>query len=330
MTCVSADFHIQVPAVDGWNQRDERSIIEPYTYIATTPGKDMRGRFIDALNLWLHVPEEPLEVIREIVAMLHVSSLLIDDVEDDSDLRRGKPAAHKVFGIPLTINAGNYVYFLAVQKAAYLQSFCLENHNAVDVVVSELISLHRGQGLDIYWRDTNQCPSVGEYVDMVNKKTSGLLRIAVRLMMACATQKQNVDFIPLVNAFGVFFQIRDDLMNLNSGETKTHALQYTNMKGLAEDLSEGKYSFPVIHGIYAEPSETLLIDVLTERPKTPTLKLEAIDYLRHRTRSFEYSIEVLDRIEDEMRQEIARHGGNEHLEAIMDALVQKGPKRGAI
>jgi geranylgeranyl diphosphate synthase, type III len=70
--------------------------------------------------------------------------------------------------------------------------------------------------------------------------------------------------------------------------------------------------------------------VLTERPKTPTLKLEAIDYLRHRTRSFEYSIEVLDRIEDEMRQEIARHGGNEHLEAILDALVQKGPKRGAI
>ena len=40
----------------------------------------------------------------------------MDDVEDSSDLRRGIPVAHKIYGVPQTINSANYVYFLAMQE----------------------------------------------------------------------------------------------------------------------------------------------------------------------------------------------------------------------
>jgi geranylgeranyl diphosphate synthase type 3 len=74
-----------------------------------------------AFNLWLHIPDDKLSVIEDLVEMLHNASLLIDDIQDNSKLRRGVPVAHNIYGIPLTINAANYIYFLAMQKALALQ-----------------------------------------------------------------------------------------------------------------------------------------------------------------------------------------------------------------
>ena len=52
--------------------------------------------------------------------MLHNASLLLDDIEDGSELRRGAPTAHKVFGEALTINSANYLYFVALEKVTPL------------------------------------------------------------------------------------------------------------------------------------------------------------------------------------------------------------------
>lgn len=60
-------------------------------------------------------------MIEDLVEMLHNASLLIDDIQDNSKLRRGSPVAHSIYGVPLTINAANYVYFLAMQKALLLK-----------------------------------------------------------------------------------------------------------------------------------------------------------------------------------------------------------------
>ena len=92
---------------------------------------------INIFQKWLQIPEDKLLVIREIVNSLHTSSLMyshyrnafmyrIDDIEDNSKQRRGVPggillyqwgvAAHEVFGVASTINAANYVYFIALEQ----------------------------------------------------------------------------------------------------------------------------------------------------------------------------------------------------------------------
>ncbi len=85
------------------------------------------------------------------------------------------------------------------------------------------------------------------------------------------------DYVPLVNLFGIYFQIRDDYMNLQSTQVRplillsssdwhlTPVYQYTENKGFAEDLTEGKFSFPVIHGIRADTSNR---QVLSECPSS--------------------------------------------------------------
>jgi geranylgeranyl diphosphate synthase type 3 len=75
---------------------------------------------IDCFQAWLNVPDDKLAVIKDIVASLHNASLLVDDIEDSSKLRRGHPVAHSIYGIAQTINSANYVYFLALGESQSL------------------------------------------------------------------------------------------------------------------------------------------------------------------------------------------------------------------
>lgn len=94
----------------------------------------------------------------------------MDDVEDNSDLRRGVPVAHQVYGVPQTINTANYVYFLAFDELLKLRTHGKGKDAAptdmVAMVNDELLNLHRGQGMDLFWRDSLTCPTEDEYVQM--------------------------------------------------------------------------------------------------------------------------------------------------------------------
>ncbi|KAI0688460.1 terpenoid synthase [Cytidiella melzeri] len=309
-----------------WSVGNEQALLEPYTHISSVPGKDIRSHMTAAFNAWLQVPSDKLITISQVISMLHNASLLVDDIEDDAQLRRGVPASHKIYGIPQTINTANYVYFLAYQRLFALRANVeaqaaqsdsserlIKNTELDRIVTEELLSLHRGQGLELLWRDSLQCPTEEEYIAMVNNKTGGLFRVAVKLMMACATTNVNVDYVPLVNLFGVYYQIRDDYMNLQSTE-------YSANKGFAEDLTEGKFSFPVVHGVRSDTSNRQLLNVLQKRPTTPTLKTHAINYLRDHTKSFDYTRAVMATLEQQVYDQIRKLGGNSHLEQIMQML----------
>ena len=57
-----------------------------------------RSQLIDAFQVWLKIPEDRVRMIKQIVGYLHNASLLVDDIEDNSKLRRGKPVAHMIYG----------------------------------------------------------------------------------------------------------------------------------------------------------------------------------------------------------------------------------------
>jgi geranylgeranyl diphosphate synthase, type III len=179
-----------------WSPEKESILMGPYEYLFAQPGKDIRSQLIAAFNEWLEVPAESLEVITKVVGMLHTASLLVDDVEDSSTLRRGLPVAHSIFGIPQTINSANYIYFVALQE---LQK--LKNPKAITIYTEELLNLHRGQGMDLFWRDTLTCPSEDDYLEMVGNKTGGLFRLAVKLMQA---ESKNLKYALPPSLFSLF------------------------------------------------------------------------------------------------------------------------------
>ncbi|KAK3672433.1 geranylgeranyl pyrophosphate synthetase [Recurvomyces mirabilis] len=286
---------IDEPAGSSWSSEKETILKGPFDYLESHPGKDIRTQMIHAFNAWLRVPAASLAIITKVVAQLHTASLLIDDVEDSSHLRRGVPVAHHIFGAAQTINSANYVYFCALQDL-----LTLENPEVIKIYTDELLNLHRGQGMDLFWRDTLTCPSEDDYLEMVGNKTGGLFRLAIKLMCAESPSHNfapspahspgsdsagKPDYIPLVNTMGLLFQILDDYRNLDSPT-------YTANKGLCEDLTEGKFSFPVIHAIRSDPTNLTLINILKQKTENEEVKRYAVAYLE-KCGSFAYSRRVL-------------------------------------
>jgi geranylgeranyl diphosphate synthase type 3 len=302
----------------GWSAEKENILKGPFDYLESHPGKDIRSSLIAAFNNWLQVPSSSLRTITGVVTMLHTASLLIDDVEDSSQLRRGVPVAHSIFGTAQTINSANYVYFLALQELAKLN-----NPAAIRIYTEELLNLHRGQGMDLFWRDTLTCPSEDDYLEMVGNKTGGLFRLAIKLMCAespshnfttsglpTATQ---TDYIPLVNTVGLLFQILDDYKNLSD-------TTYTSNKGLCEDLTEGKFSFPIIHSIRSDPNNLVLINILKQKTQDEEVKRYAVAYME-KTGSFTYTRRVLRGLTKKALQLVDEvDGGRGRSEGIKDVL----------
>ncbi|KAL8794240.1 MAG: hypothetical protein Q9195_003194 [Heterodermia aff. obscurata] len=293
-----------------WSSDKEKILLGPFEYMYDHPGKNIRKALITAFNAWLQVPEESLSIITKVVGMLHTASLLIDDVEDSSILRRGIPVAHSIFGTAQTINSANYVYFQALEELVKLN-----NAKVVQIYTEELINLHRGQGLDLFWRDTLTCPNEDEYLQMVGNKTGGLFRLAVKLMQA--ESNSDKDYVPLVNLIGALFQIRDDYLNLASTE-------YTSNKGFCEDLTEGKFSFPIIHSIRSNPSNLQLINIIKQKTTDAEVKRYAVAYMKS-TGSFDYSrkfmkdlhaksVAMMDAMEEST-------GAGNAVRAILDQMV---------
>lgn len=286
----------------------DETVLEPFRYISTVPGKDVRGKLIDCFQIWFQVESvEVLNTIKEIIGDLHNASLLVDDIEDNSSLRRGIPVAHKLFGVPATINCSSYAIFLALEKV-----HALKNTRAIEVFVGELLNLHRGQGQDIFWRDSMTSPTEEQYLKMVQDKTGGLFRLAVGLLQAFATKHQTTDFSTLVNNLAMYFQIRDDFINLADEE-------YMKSKSFCEDLTEGKFSFPILHNIRLDPNDRRLWNILKQRTDDTDVKRYA-QRLMKESGSLAYT---RDKCRDIMRDtvaEIEELGNNEPLIGLLRLL----------
>ncbi|XP_015588367.1 geranylgeranyl pyrophosphate synthase isoform X1 [Cephus cinctus] len=333
---------INVPYSQSGDKEQDEKLLEPFTYIHQLPGKQIRARLAHAFNYWLKIPDDKLQAVGDITQILHNSSLLlppsistkrakllvlsdrgttspefvlstqlmhficIDDIQDNSILRRGIPVAHSIYGVASTINAANYVLFIALERVIML------NHpEATQVYTEQLLELHRGQGMELYWRDNYICPSEQEYRKMTMRKTGGLFNLAVRLMQLFSECKD--DYSQLAGILGLYFQIRDDYCNLCLQE-------YTDNKSYCEDLSEGKFNFPIIHAIQNHPEDRQIMNILRQRTKDVEVKRYCVSLLE-KFGSFAYTRTVLRELDKKARDEIERLGGNPFLIKILDGLL---------
>ncbi|KAK4120553.1 terpenoid synthase [Parathielavia appendiculata] len=258
----------------------------PFNYVRSLPSKGVRDTLADALNLWVRLPERTLTQIKEVVGDLHTASLMLDNIEDGSNLRRGHPAAHGVFGVPQTINSASFAIVEAIRKIHELSP-------------PQLRDLHVGQSYDLHWTRHASCPTEEEYLEMVSKKTGGLFRLLSRLMCSQLCKEVALAIDDLVDQIGIYFQIRDDYENLNSDE-------YTKQKGFCEDLDEGKLSFPLVHHLNRAPRHVVLQvrEISEQRRESGTGGLSdshkrlVLQHLKD-SRSVEYTRHTLKRLEEQ-------------------------------
>jgi geranylgeranyl pyrophosphate synthase len=162
--------------------------------------------------------------------------LAVDDIEDDSKLRRGKPCLHLIYGTDVAINAGNgmlhlcfnsqplhsllivivsvsgmYFFPLVVFRDLKKKGFADATINkCYELYSEEMIKLHFGQGLDIWWHTGKGNPSADEYLQMCAYKTGTLARLSAKLsaIISGGSEAQAEAIGKFAETIGVAFQIQ--------------------------------------------------------------------------------------------------------------------------
>lgn len=224
-----------------------------------------------------------------VIELIHNGTLIIDDIEDDSRGRRGKPCIHKIWGVDVAINAGNMAYFLPLLMIKNASIDDKKKNQLYEVVVEEMVKLHIGQGLDIYWHNGGLGTDEELYLQMCAFKTGTLARMAARFasVLGNASDKQSAALARFAESIGVAFQIQDDILNITNTSWG---------KEFGEDISEGKRSLMVIRAleIGKEEDKKILLTILNKKTKEKesiqsAIKIieryDAIKYAKEKARS---------------------------------------------
>jgi geranylgeranyl pyrophosphate synthase len=187
------------------------------------------------------------------------------------------------------------------------------------------MNLSLGQAMDISWHN-GMCNANNltedEYLQMCAYKTGTLARMSAKIaaILSGANDEQIEKLGAYAETVGVAFQIRDDILNLTEGE-------FTEKKGLGEDITEGKRSLPVIHALNeASPEDKeRLIEILNMHTNDQELRDEAIAIIK-KYDSIEYSrekarkmiLEAWKGVDRILKPSLAK----EKLKAFADYLVE--------
>jgi geranylgeranyl diphosphate synthase, type II len=187
------------------------------------------------------------EAVRSAAAieLLHNGLLIHDDIQDGSELRRGRPTLHALHGVPLAINAGDALMLLALRPL--LDTLRVHDRSLGQQVLDVTLTMARqtaeGQALELGWRDGGALDlDESDYLTMVLKKTAWLAAIWPAQLGVLIGSAGRVDPECVVR-FGFFlgaaFQIEDDLRNLSDDPGYG--------KERNGDLFEGKRTLMLIH-----------------------------------------------------------------------------------
>ncbi len=237
-------------------------------------GKHIRGQLV-LLSCEAHGgdPKKALEVAAAL-ELFQNWVLIHDDIEDDSDERRGKPALHKYAGMPLALNVGDALHVYMWQVLHHLEDFEINIWRKIIFEFEQMIQrTAEGQHLDLTWVSKGRFDlAEEEYFEMVTLKTAHYTVISpLRLGAFCAEATPHESISRAGIDLGIAFQIRDDVLNLMS--------EASYGKEFAGDLYEAKptliLSHTFAHATQAESNKMQNI-LLKHRPeKTP----EDINYL---------------------------------------------------
>jgi geranylgeranyl diphosphate synthase type I len=182
------------------------------------------------------------------VELVHNFSLVHDDIQDNSDRRRGRPTTWVKWGVPMAINVGDALFVISNQAILDLK----QNHaaevvvRAAEILHNTCLDLTRGQFLDMSYEQRSNL-AVEDYWPMISGKTAALLSAgcSIGALLGAADEAQQEAYRAFGHYLGLAFQVQDDILGIWGDEALTG-------KSAASDLVEGKNSLPILAGLSAQ------------------------------------------------------------------------------
>ncbi len=193
----------------------DSALLDPARDILGRTGKGLRARLLEcSWHLADGGPKGPPEILPVMIELLHVGSLVIDDIEDDSPIRRGEPALHRRYGLPLALNTGNWLYFLSLALLSRLPTSDELRLALYEDISLALLRCHQGQALDLSVRITTvrKADVPGVVAGTTRMKTGSLMRLgAVLGARAAGGSPERIKALGRFGAdLGIGLQMLDD------------------------------------------------------------------------------------------------------------------------
>ncbi len=279
-----------------------RPVLVILSGLAATPGLACR----DATTALLEDHILPAHVsIAAVCEMIHMATLVHDDVLDDADARRGGATVNRLRGNEAAVILGDYLF-----SSAYRLCSSLDSQAAALLIGQTGMTLCAGELLQLHHRD-NLSIDQPTYFEIVRRKTASLIAAACRLgaWQSGATPDLCTRFEDFGLRLGVAFQIQDDLLDLTGNPSIVG-------KPLHRDVELGKLTLPVIHHLTTAPAP--------ERGRTLALLSERSAFDAHMT------AELVARLDQTGSIDFARAKARELVEQARHALAplaESSPKR---
>ncbi len=226
-----------------------RAITEIGEYLRVGGGKRLRPALLLLSAKLLNYTGQGAVRLGAVVEIIHTATLVHDDIIDEAQTRRGRPAANTQWGNAKCVLAGDWLYMQAFKIAVQERNF-----QVLDALIDLTQAMVEGELLQI--ERLGKAISLDEHFELIHRKTAFLFSVCMKMggILARASDGDLNRLAEYGRNLGMAFQIVDDVLDLTASE---EALG----KPVASDLREGKATMAVLHALqYADPAERAMIE----------------------------------------------------------------------
>lgn len=263
-------FLKELPAINAAIQHEIDllpALVRPVAdHVVNAGGKRLRPMLTILFARALGFTGENLHTLAGSLEFLHSATLMHDDIVDNAELRRGRPAAHTIFGLTPTILAGDVLLALANEIVSRSNNPALTN-----CISKAIMHTATGEIMEIA-AIRNARISRQEYIEIITGKTAYLIQAACEFgaLAARASERARAHAALFGLNLGIAFQLVDDALDYTSSAA-------TSGKPLGGDLREGKYTLPLLLYLEQLPdNERTLLHTELADPHVPATRQEAI------------------------------------------------------
>ncbi len=257
------------------------------------------------------------------IELFHNFTLVHDDIEDSSPMRRGKPTLHEQFGIPIAINSGDALYTVVWSSLLSNGLPPKKFQDAAKILIGGFSAVVEGQGTELEWYRAGKFNvSEEDYFRMAGGKTGSLIGISCRIGAFSADAPNPVQdaLSDFGEKIGLAFQIKDDVLNLTADPSKYK-------KELGEDIKEGKRSLITLKllGTLPQKDKSRVISILQKNEKSQEEVSEIIS-LAKECGAIDYAQSTSDKLVDEAKEKLDildSERGKEVLLSLADYIVRR-------
>ena len=279
-------------------------------YISRKKGKQLRPRLCLLSAKLCGEPTENTYRAAALIEMIHVATLIHDDVVDDADLRRGWPSVNRVWKNKLSILVGDFMFSKALTNMIHLKDF-----DALDILSSTAERLSQGEIQQIE-KVIKKNMTEEIYYQMVSDKTASLFSAACKLGVMTVTEDNDKReaLAKFGEKFGLVFQIKDDLLDITG-----------NVEGLGKpagfDLKKNILTLPLIHLFEKLDSSDSKRVKRQLRNHVKKSELKEISMLIENHGGIQFAEKQIDRLSKEAQDELNIFPDSIYKDALLAALT---------